>query len=107
MVDLETMDLSAEAAQQYIKKTPELQIVDVRSAGEFKEGHLADAVLIPLNTLPARAFDLDREKPVLLYCASGGRSASALGFLLAQGFNAKHIEGGINEWESLGLPLAD
>ena len=106
MLDLDTMDLSAEAAQEYITKTPELQIVDVRSAGEYKEGHLAEAILIPLNTLPARAYDLDRAKPVLLYCASGGRSSSALGFLLAQGFNAKHIEGGINEWEGLGLPLA-
>jgi len=98
-------ELSAKQAQEYIAKTKDLQLIDVRSAPEFKQGYIKNAKLIPVNTLQARVQDIAKDKPVLLYCASGGRSAMALQFMLSQGFNAKHIAGGIAEWHEAGLSI--
>ena len=67
---------------------------------------LNGALLMPLPTLPVRAAELDRHRPVLLYCAAGGRSAQALRFLQSQGFGkAKHLADGIFDWTGSGYPV--
>ena len=69
-------------------------------------GHLAKAKLIPLQELDKRLAEIDKSKPVLLYCRSGHRSGNALKILQGKGFaNAKHIEGGIIAWQAAGLPV--
>jgi phage shock protein E len=61
-------------------------IVDVRSAGEFRDGHAAGAINIPLNELPNRLAELQGLKmPLLLCCASGNRSGQAHRYLTQQG----------------------
>jgi rhodanese-related sulfurtransferase len=102
-----TLELSPKQADKYIKETKDLQLIDVRSPGEFKEGYIKNAKLIPVNTLPARLQDIDKKRPVLIYCASGGRSAMALQFLTEQGYDAKHIVGGIYDWYQEGLPIVE
>ena len=61
-------------------------IVDVRSPGEFSAGSRPQSLNIPLDTLAQRAKELDKEKPVILCCASGARSGIAAGILKRQGF---------------------
>lgn len=60
--------------------------VDVRTPGEFASGHRPGSANIPLASLPAGAAGLDKEKPVVLCCASGARSGIAAGILKRQGF---------------------
>lgn len=97
-------ELSPEEAADYLKQTPGVQLVDVRQPEEHKEARLPMAKLIPLGTLPVRTHELDKKKPVLFYCASGGRSGQALRFAEQQGFEAKHVRGGIFAWANAGLP---
>jgi rhodanese-related sulfurtransferase len=84
-----------------------LQLVDVRSPGEFREGRLAGAKNIPLDQLEQRVGEIGKEKAVIVYCRSGMRSAQALKGLRARGYaSARHLQGGISAWESAGLPIA-
>ncbi len=63
------------------------RVVDVRTPGEFKSGHYPGAVNIPLRTIKDRLGDVGSpEKPVVLYCASGGRSAAATQLLKLSGY---------------------
>ena len=83
-----------------------MQLIDVRTPGEYSAGHLANATLIPLQEFAQRATEIDKSKPVLLYCRSGHRSGNALKMLREMGYkNAQHIGGGINAWQSAGLPV--
>jgi len=74
------------------------QIIDVRTPGEFQQGHIKGSVNIPLQVLPNQTNKLKKDKPIILCCASGMRSASAKGLLLAQGFTQLYDGGG---WTSL------
>lgn len=98
-------ELHPNDAAAYIKANPGLQLIDVRSAEEHRQARLAGSKLISLQTLQVRLSELDKKKPLLIYCASGGRSGMALGLLHQSGFSqAKHIAGGIMTWAECGLP---
>jgi phage shock protein E len=74
------------------------KIVDVRSAGEFADESYPGAVNIPLNLIPAKAMDLGpKDGPIVLYCASGARSAQAARFLKEAGFTNVVNAGGIDD----------
>jgi len=74
------------------------QVVDVRSPGEFAAGHAANSVNIPLPEIRERAGDLDRNRPVIVCCASGTRSALAALRLRRLGFS-RVVNAG--SWRSL------
>lgn len=74
------------------------QIVDVRSEGEYEEGHIENSLNIPLPSLSTRMSKLDRRKPVITCCASGIRSAAARKLLERNGFRQVYNGGG---WKSL------
>ena len=91
-----------------LAKDPGTFILDVRSEGEFAEGHLERAVLIPIQQLPGRLAELptDKRTGVLVYCAMGGRSAVAASLIKARGYSSVHdLSGGIRAWENAGLPV--
>jgi phage shock protein E len=69
------------------------KVVDVRSPGEFSGGAYPGAVNIPVQELEHRAGELPRDRPIVVYCASGMRSASAERLLRAKGF-ADVVNGG-------------
>lgn len=72
------------------------KIIDVRSRGEFSTGHFAGAINIPLDELQGNVNTLgDKDNPLIVYCASGGRSGSAQRFLQAAGFT--NVENGVNQ----------
>lgn len=82
------------------------QIVDVRLAYErVEDGVIAGDVHIELTELSARAGEIDPERPVLVYCHSGSRSAMAVAALRAAGYDAHNLDGGILAWAGAGLPL--
>ena len=74
------------------------QIIDVRTPGEFKAGHISGAVNIPLQTISSQLGRIKKDKPVITCCASGMRSASAKSILKSNGFVEVYNGGG---WMSL------
>jgi rhodanese-related sulfurtransferase len=83
-----------------------IQLVDVRSAHEHAAGHIAGTPRIELGELSARADEIDRARPVVFYCRSGGRSAMATQAFDQAGFDAHNMAGGMLEWAARGLPIA-
>jgi rhodanese-related sulfurtransferase len=81
------------------------QLVDVRVAHEWEAGHIAGAVHLPLEQFAERRAELDRERPVVLYCRGGNRSSMAAEALASAGFDAVKLEEGIVGWSEAGLPL--
>lgn len=63
------------------------QLVDVRSAGEFSQGALPNAISLPLQSIMAADNFLDKEKTTILYCVSGARSNTAKNYLMQMGFD--------------------
>jgi phage shock protein E len=70
----------------------ETTIVDVRTPGEFVGGHVAGSVNIPLNEVVSRIDELMKMQPMVLCCASGGRSGQAADYLIEQGLDV--VNGG-------------
>jgi len=92
-------ELSATQVAELLARDARVQLIDVRRDEEWRIAHLPGAVLVPLHTLPLRLAELDRSRPVVLYCHHGPRSAQALALLEQQGFaNVSHLKGGIDAW---------
>jgi adenylyltransferase/sulfurtransferase len=74
-------------------------LIDVRTPQEWAICRLDAAILIPLQELPSRVDELDREREIVVYCHVGVRSAMAVEFLRGKGFSrARNLEGGIDAW---------
>jgi len=81
-------------------------IVDVRTPGEYREGHIYGAVNYPLDRIGEWYRDLPRNEPVYLYCHSGNRSREAAEYLKKKGFkNIYNVTGGIIAWTKRSYPL--
>lgn len=76
------------------------RLVDVRTKAEFSSGHLERALNIPVGDLERRVSELgdDKAGPVVVYCASGLRSANAKRILVRAGFKDVHDLGGMSRW---------
>jgi len=81
------------------------QLVDVRADHEWEAGHIAGAVHVPLDELAGRAGELDRERPVVVYCRGGSRCEMAAEALASAGFDAAKLSEGIVGWAEADLPL--
>lgn len=83
-------------------------LLDLREAGEFKDGKLPGAVHIPLSQLKDRGGELVKltSRPVVAYCAFGRRSPAAAAVLAKLGFASIYsLRGGIKAWKDAGLPV--
>jgi len=83
-------------------------VLDVREDNEYQEGHILESVHIPLAKLGERMDELEnlRQKPIIVSCRSGHRSASACARLRKSGFeNIYNLKGGVMAWQNAGLPL--
>ena len=85
----------------------EVILIDVRTEGEFAQGSIQGAKHIPLHMLPLVADQLENEKPMIIICRSGARSAQACAFLGSKGFaNVYNLRGGVMGWAQAGKTLA-
>ena len=94
--------INNEAAKKFMAEQPEgsYTLLDVRQPGEYESEHIPGAKLIPLPGLKDQLSQLDKQKPVLVYWASGGRSLAAAQLLSGLDFNEIYnLKGGIKAWQ--------
>jgi rhodanese-related sulfurtransferase len=81
------------------------RLLDVREPDEHAHVRIAGSTLIPLNEIPARVGELDKDAPLVAYCHHGVRSRHAAQWLRAHGFaQAQSLAGGIDAWSALVDP---
>ncbi len=102
-------NLNAIAFESGISNKDAVQILDVRTTGEFKSGHIKGALWADWNNpeeFKRRAAFIDKNIPVYVYCLAGGRSAAAAAKLREQGYeNVYELQGGINAWKAANKAL--
>lgn len=96
-------EITREEAQGLIDEGA--QLVDVRADHEWEAGRIAGATHLPLAELAERAGEIDKERPVVLYCRGGNRSSMAAAALADAGYDAAKLTEGIVGWHEAGLPL--
>ena len=79
--------------------------VDVRERGEYAQGHVPGALLVPMGQLASRLGELDHSGRVHVICASGNRSKAMTDLLVAQGFDAVSVNGGTRAWIDSGRAI--
>ncbi|MFC4991747.1 rhodanese-like domain-containing protein [Rubritalea tangerina] len=104
----EIVDVSAKQAAALLKSKNPPQVIDVRTKGEHGSGHLKNAVVIDVKDkgFEAQLAKLDKKKPYLVHCRSGGRSGKAMAVFKKLGFEKiYHMNKGMLSWEKEGLPV--
>ncbi len=96
-MSMETIECSQ--AKQLVENH-QAQLVDVRTPQEFAQGALPGSVNIPLQVINGSYKNLDKTKPVIVFCRSGARSAQAQSFLQREGFGSVHNLGSIQKYLS-------
>ena len=96
-------EVSREEARKLIEDGA--QLVDVRAEHEWEAGRIAGATHLPLAELAERAGEIDKDRPVVLYCRGGNRSTMATQALADAGYDAAKLSEGIVGWAEEGLPL--
>ena len=87
-----------------------VQLLDVRTEAEFNEGHIASDNVKNIDYrqpdfIEQADGELDKGRPVAVYCRSGRRSMDAARLLAKRGFEVINLEGGILEWQERGKPV--
>ena len=81
-------------------------LVDVREQYEFDAVRAPGAVLLPMSSLATRIGELPTDRPLMIVCHVGGRSAAVTGFLARSGrTDVVNVSGGMDAWERQGLPV--
>ena len=104
MSDEAGKEVSRDEAQKLIDAGA--QLIDVRADHEWEAGRIDGATHLPLAELSERAGELDKERPVVIYCRGGNRSTMAVAALAEAGYDAAKMSEGIVGWAEAGLPLA-
>ena len=99
-------EIDARSLQQKLAGANPPLIVDVRNVPELAEGRIEGSVHIPMNELPARLAEVPEGRDVVTVCKKGMRSFNAAGWLRQMGRSAVSLQGGIDQWKALGLPVA-
>jgi rhodanese-related sulfurtransferase len=94
-------------AERRLREAPERPLLlDVREVGEFAAIRAPGAVLVPTSSFAARVAELPSDRPIMVICHLGGRSAAVAGFLLRSGrSDVVNVAGGMDAWERAGLPV--
>ncbi|MFC0185153.1 thioredoxin [Pseudarcicella hirudinis] len=100
--------LSPNDFEKKYSENPNAQLIDVRTPGEYGGGHLPNAQNVDYRSadFAQKIQSLDKEKPVFVYCLSGGRSKAASDLLRQNGFKEViDLQGGYLKWTSLNKPV--
>ena len=105
LANFESVD--AKQAIALIEQDENVTLLDVRTIEEYKEGHLRDATLIPVHALAQNLGMLktEKNKKILVYCATGNRSVAASRILEENGFTPINVKGGIMKLQGLGIEV--
>lgn len=95
----------AEYKARYVDDAMPHTLVDVRTLAEFSDGYIPGAINISLQELPQKLSRIPTDKPVIVYCRSGNRSAFAANILKQAGYTEVYDLGGIIDWTRQGLPI--
>lgn len=93
---------------QKLISDPDVQLLDVRTAEEFAEGHIEGALLADVKRadfMDVAQAQLDKQRSVAVYCRSGRRSLTACELLSAEGYTLYNLKTGIIGWQDAGLPV--
>lgn len=102
---LPTIDVG-EADRRFREDPARPVLLDVREPSEFAAVRAPGAVLLPTSTFTARLDELPLDRPLLVICHSGNRSAAVTGFLVRSGrADVANVAGGMDAWERAGLPV--
>lgn len=100
------VSVSPEEAAELMRTREDLAVVDVRTLKERKRAAIKGSIHIPMDDIFRGEVELSPERPILLYCAVGGRSRSAAIRLQQKGFTELYnLRGGIVDWIKAGLPV--
>jgi hydroxyacylglutathione hydrolase len=103
---LGTVDTADVEAVVRALETGNAEVVDVRGAAEWEAGHLPGVRNIPLPLLADRLAEIPRDRPIVLHCQGGSRSAIAAGVLRAHGFDAvSNFQAGFPAWARANRPV--
>jgi rhodanese-related sulfurtransferase len=81
-------------------------LLDVREPNEFEEMRVSGAALVPTSTFMTRVAELPADRPLMVICHMGGRSAAVAGYLIRAGrTDVVNVAGGMDAWERAGLPV--
>lgn len=106
MTEYALKDVTPEEGQRRVQAGALL--VDVREPNEFDEVHAQGAHLLPLSEFEARFQELPKDRPLVMICRSGARSARAGQYLLENGYtDVVNLEGGTLAWKDAGLPTEE
>lgn len=98
VIDIDTFNM--------LRARPDVQVVDLRGAAEYKAGHVAGAEHVFVGTLPQHLDQISRDKLVVIHCQGGDRATIGYSLLRANGFtNVKNYSASMNEWVKLGNPV--
>ena len=95
-----------EIAEAFEART-QVMFLDVREWYEWDAGRIEGSLHVPLRTLPERLDELTAERPIVVVCQIGQRSALAADLLRRRGMDAHNLEGGIEAWVEAGYPIVD
>jgi rhodanese-related sulfurtransferase len=101
-------NVTPDEAEKLLKQKKDLVILDVRSADEFADGHIAGAKNLDFHgtDFAEKLKSLDKSKEYLVHCAAGGRSAQAVKKMKLENFQTiYHMNGGLHAWEAAGKPV--
>ena len=105
LANFESID--AKQAIVLIENDENVTLLDVRTVEEYKEGHLRDSTLIPVQALAQNLGMLktEKNKKILVYCRTGSRSVAASRILEKNGFTPINVKGGILQLQSAGIEV--
>ena len=92
--------ISSEESQKVISDN-NYRFLDVRTDGEYSDGHIPNSIHIPLQEIQSRISEIEKikDKKIIVYCRSGARSSMASKTLLKEGFDVSNLTGGIMSWK--------
>ena len=99
-------NVSAADAWKLVESNKDVFLLDVRTPQEYQQVRLEGASLIPIDQVVRRMNEIPRDRPILVYCAVGSRSAQVANYLARQNYGPVYnMYGGIWSWQSRGLPV--
>lgn len=99
-------NVTATDMQKFIKQNPDTYLLDVRTLGEYTQKRIKGAHLIPIDQVQNRINELPKNKPIIVYCETGMRSAQVGRYLDSLGYKGvSNLSQGIMGWQVRGYPV--